>query len=120
MNFLENSPLIENLGWTLLHSLWQIAFLALGLFLGSRILIRRSANARYVAAVSTLVLSLLLPVFTFVWLSQNSLAERGTGKDFIENNLRKTTGKYPLVILLHQINNPFLINLKMENKTECN
>ena len=32
-----NSKLVENIGWTLLHSFWQIAFAALLLFLLLRV-----------------------------------------------------------------------------------
>jgi hypothetical protein len=33
LEIIANSTLIENLGWTLLHSLWQIALIAFILFL---------------------------------------------------------------------------------------
>ncbi len=69
---LVNSPLIENLGWTLLHSVWQIAFIALWLFAMLRVFARSSANARYTVSLFALVLALALPTVTFVWLLQNS------------------------------------------------
>ena len=64
-----NSWIIENLGWTLLHSLWQIGFVALVLFMALRVLRDFSANLRYTVSVSALILSLILPVTTFVYLS---------------------------------------------------
>ena len=73
-HFLESSTLVENLGWTLVHSVWQIALAAALLFLGLRILRKFSANARYLAAISALVLALVLPVLTFVNLNGNSAA----------------------------------------------
>lgn len=64
-----NSSIVENLGWTLLHSLWQIGFVALVLFMALRVLRDFSANLRYAVSVSALILSLILPVTTFVYLS---------------------------------------------------
>jgi len=69
---LANSQLIENLGWTLLHSVWQIAFVALWLFSALRVFAKSSANTRYTVSLFALVLALALPITTFVWLSQNS------------------------------------------------
>ncbi len=67
-----NSWIIENLGWTLLNSLWQIGLTTLILFSALRILKDYSANARYLASISALILSLILPVATFVYISNDS------------------------------------------------
>ncbi len=75
---LANSPLIENLGWTLLHSIWQIAFIGFWLFLTLRASAKSSANSRYLTSLFALVLALVLPVATFIWLSQNSSAAKQT------------------------------------------
>jgi uncharacterized protein involved in exopolysaccharide biosynthesis/beta-lactamase regulating signal transducer with metallopeptidase domain len=57
-------PLARNIGWTLLHSLWQGAFVGL-LFAVVRLLARRaSANIRYLAGCICLSLSLAGPVLT--------------------------------------------------------
>ena len=69
---LANSQLIENLGWTLLHSLWQIAFIGFWLFLTLRASAKSSANSRYLTSLFALALTLILPIATFIWLSQNS------------------------------------------------
>ncbi len=69
---LADSQLIENLGWTLLHSIWQIAFVALWLFLALRAFAKSSANSRYLVSLFALCLAFLIPLTTFVWLSQNS------------------------------------------------
>ncbi|MDQ3179820.1 MAG: polysaccharide deacetylase family protein [Acidobacteriota bacterium] len=69
---LANSKLIENLGWTLLHSLWQIALIAVVLYLLLRILRGLSANIRYVASIFALAFAFVLPVATFVNLQGNS------------------------------------------------
>ena len=49
-----NSKIVENIGWTLLHSFWQIALVAFVLLLLLRVLRSSSANVRYLAAVSPL------------------------------------------------------------------
>ncbi|NJM53569.1 MAG: M56 family metallopeptidase [Blastocatellia bacterium] len=64
-----NSWIIENLGWTLLHSLWQIGFISIVLFSALQVLRDFSANLRYAISVSALILSLILPVATFVYFS---------------------------------------------------
>jgi beta-lactamase regulating signal transducer with metallopeptidase domain len=66
------SQTIENLGWTLLHSLWQIAAVGFWLFLTLRASAKSSANSRYLTSLFALALALVLPVATFIWLSQNS------------------------------------------------
>lgn len=74
LEILTNSKMVENLGWTLLHSLWQIALIALVLFLLLRVLRRFSANARYLVSVFALAFAVILPVSTFVGLERNSLS----------------------------------------------
>ena len=56
------SEFVESLGWVLLHSLWQIALLAM-LYLGFKSLIR-SAQGRYLAGVATLFVATLAPLVT--------------------------------------------------------
>lgn len=69
---LLNSQTVENLGWTLLHSLWQIAFVGFWLFLVLRVSAKSSANSRYLTSLFALALVLVLPVATFIWLSQKA------------------------------------------------
>ncbi|HSK70176.1 MAG TPA: M56 family metallopeptidase [Pyrinomonadaceae bacterium] len=95
-NEILNSPVIENLGWTLLHSVWQIAFVAFFLFIGLKILAKASANTRCLVSLFALVLSLGLPISTFVWLSQNSSVVNQFGKDFIGEGAESSAQKsYP-------------------------
>ena len=82
---LANSQLIENLGWTLLHSVWQIAFVALWLFLALRVFAKSSANSRYLVSLFALCLAFLIPLTTFVWLSQNSA---NVGQGFINTDTK--------------------------------
>ncbi len=60
--------LAEALGWTLLHTLWQGALLALGLALLLILSRKRRPQFRYWCAVGTLLSTLLLAIVTFVWL----------------------------------------------------
>ena len=64
MNTLLTSDFIARLGWTLLHSLWQIALV--GLVMALSRLIWRSPNARHSAAMLALVASVAWPVVSFV------------------------------------------------------
>jgi len=68
---------VHDLGWTLLHFLWQGLLLAAVLelilnFMGS-------ANARHNWALSTLVLMILAPVLTFLYLHWQGPALDGNG-----------------------------------------
>ena len=66
MIFLQNHWLVDVLGWTLLHSVWQIAVVALALYLSLRLLKSTNSNARYLAACLSLCLCAGLPFLTFV------------------------------------------------------
>lgn len=68
---LINSKIIENLGWTLLHSFWQIALIAFVLFVILKIVRGLSAHIRYLISVIALVLAVALPIATFVQLAGN-------------------------------------------------
>ncbi len=57
---------LRTLGWTLLHFLWQGAGVAALFAVASAVC--RSASARYALAVGALVLMLVSPVVTFMWL----------------------------------------------------
>ncbi|HUR99378.1 MAG TPA: M56 family metallopeptidase [Pyrinomonadaceae bacterium] len=94
--FLE-SKLVAYTGWTLLHSLWQIGMVSIGLLLALRILPSHSANLRYSLSVCALLVSAMLPLFTFVQVStQNeppspsAVVSSNPGQDF-----RKMGGAAP-------------------------
>jgi beta-lactamase regulating signal transducer with metallopeptidase domain/peptidoglycan/xylan/chitin deacetylase (PgdA/CDA1 family) len=69
-NTVAETKLVEQLGWTLIHSLWQIALVAFGLYTVLRLRRSLSANVRYIVAVSFLALSVILPVITFLQVSE--------------------------------------------------
>lgn len=71
MNFetLVDSNLVTRIGWTLFHSLWQIALVSVGLLIALRSLRNSSPQLRYVFCVSALAIAAALPVLTFTQLS---------------------------------------------------
>ena len=73
MNQITNlfpETLTQALGWTLLHSLWQGAFVALLLGLLLVLLHQHSAKTRYAVACGAMLLQLLLAAGTFTYYSQ--------------------------------------------------
>ncbi|MEM1358858.1 MAG: M56 family metallopeptidase, partial [Bacteroidota bacterium] len=71
-NLLLTNNLIEGLGWTILHSLWQAVLLAGVLWLASRAI--ASARKRYWLAYGTLLAQLLVSLATFCWLYEPAAA----------------------------------------------
>ncbi len=64
---LENilsQEIVQRLGWTLLHFIWQAAVVALLLVILLRLLRKSTANLRYILACLALALIVLLPVIT--------------------------------------------------------
>src|SRR5687768_16244976 len=84
------SNAVADLGWALLHSLWQITLVAAALLLTLRVLRGHSANLRYCVSVGALLLGLILPVITFVQISTNSPIEA------VANSIAEATSRrYP-------------------------
>jgi beta-lactamase regulating signal transducer with metallopeptidase domain len=80
-NEIAQNSIIENLGWTFLHSVWQIALIAFILFLALRLSQNFSANFRYLLSVCALAFALVLSAATFINLNGNSRA------DLIQNRI---------------------------------
>ncbi|HEX4999440.1 MAG TPA: M56 family metallopeptidase, partial [Terriglobia bacterium] len=72
-----SSELLERLAGSLLHFLWQGALLALIGVIVLRLMAPRSAESRYAAAVVTMALMLLTPVFTFLFYAETGSATLG-------------------------------------------
>jgi beta-lactamase regulating signal transducer with metallopeptidase domain len=62
--------LLQTLGWTLLHFVWQGA--ALAALLAVAMAVCRSASARYALAVGAMVLMIACPVVTFTWMQRQT------------------------------------------------
>lgn len=72
------SHIVEAIGGTLMHALWQVAALALALMLVLALVPRRSAQTRYWLGVATMGLMLLLPIATFAYLYEPAPAQTET------------------------------------------
>lgn len=73
MNFLYSlisENLINAIGWTIIHSLWQGGAAALGCALLMVFLRRSTARTRYLAGVITLILVIVMSMVTFVSIYQ--------------------------------------------------
>ncbi len=66
-------PVVEALGWTILHSFWQGLVVAFLLTLALVMLRRQSAQARYFAGLGALSLLLASVVATFFWVYEAPL-----------------------------------------------
>ena len=69
---LLSSTAWEHLVITLLHTLWQATLVGLVLMVTLRLLPASRANARYVASLAALMLTVLAGVFTFAILESAS------------------------------------------------
>ncbi|MEZ6060794.1 MAG: M56 family metallopeptidase [Planctomycetaceae bacterium] len=58
-------PTIDRLGWTLVHSLWQFAAIAVVAGIALRLLNRQSAAGRYLTLLSAMVLMMAAPIATW-------------------------------------------------------
>lgn len=68
---LFSTALAERIGWTLLHSLWQFAAIAMVLAGLSLLLRRRSANLRYAMSCGALTAMIAVSLWTFYGLADN-------------------------------------------------
>lgn len=71
MNWIDfaGTNFVADLGWTIVHSIWQVAMLAALLFLVLKIADSFSPGARYVIAATTMLIAALVPILTFVDIS---------------------------------------------------
>jgi len=76
-----NHPLMRQVGWTLLHSLWQGALVGIVFFVVRFGLRRRSADMRYLAGCLCLVALVAAPLLTLL-IARASLPASGPG-DFV-------------------------------------
>jgi hypothetical protein len=69
----------EQVGWTLLHSLWQVTLVAAAYAIAAFLFRKRSANVRYVAGCTALCGAVCLPVATYLLHSHSTLS--GIGRE---------------------------------------
>ena len=70
----ETMPVVQALGWTLIHFLWQGAAVALLLAIINAALKDCAANLRYLSSCIALLLMLGLPLITFAALRSDRVA----------------------------------------------
>lgn len=61
-----SDPVVQRLGWALVHTLWEGAVAAALLWIALRVMCNRSADARYAIAYAALAVLAALPVVNFV------------------------------------------------------
>src|SRR6266404_1393188 len=75
MNAIEtllDKPIFQALGWTLIHFIWQGALIAI-LYVSVSVLLRRfTANVRYAAACTAMLLMLIAPAATMLAISSGT------------------------------------------------
>ena len=62
---------VEWLGWVLVHSIWQFLLIAIVTGLVLRCLKNRSSNARYNLSVASLLLMVVAPFGTWMWIADD-------------------------------------------------
>lgn len=65
IQFLFSAELIEAFGWTLIHSIWQIALVAICLTMVLLLMRKNSAQAKYIIAFSSLIVVVIWSTNTF-------------------------------------------------------
>ncbi len=81
LEFYLTQPLTEAVGWALLHSLWQGAFVALLFAVGLTLLRGRNPQLHYLLGCAALVLLIALPVVTGVMLYDPDVQTRAALPD---------------------------------------
>lgn len=81
-NISVSSEIIEALGWTLLHSLWQVTAVGLVLGLVFYLLRRYSCKLRYTIALSALILIVAMSVLTFLSLYSPGSSDAATSAKY--------------------------------------
>ena len=95
MIFTQYVWLIETLGWTLLHSIWQGAAVAIIFFIVLRLIKKATANARYLTACAALCLFASLPAITFVRLARDFSTSDKIEKTILENQSNRAENAFP-------------------------
>ncbi|MEZ4851772.1 MAG: M56 family metallopeptidase [Bacteroidia bacterium] len=67
---LINDPFIQTIGWTLVHSIWQGALIAVLLSFVLGLLWKESANSRYISSIGAMMALLICLGGTFIWQYQ--------------------------------------------------
>jgi len=103
MTALLQGPFSFRLGLTVLHALWELALVALVVWVGLALLRRRSPQARYVLACTGLALMLALPLLTWFHLGsfEASILEPANelGTQLLAEPVTGASGLFPGLLL---------------------
>ena len=72
----------HRIGWTLLHSLWQSAAIALAVFIALRIIPGSKSQLRYAVSCNGLLLIVISSCITYVLLGQSATVPAGTATPY--------------------------------------
>lgn len=75
----DTSELLQQIGWTLIHSTWLFAAIAIGLLLTLKVLAHRSVQSRYLAACVALMLMTVTVPIAFIWTGTRPSSESIAG-----------------------------------------
>src|SRR5258708_18889905 len=78
LNGIAENAFVNMVGWSFLHSMWQIAIIAGLLYLTTTAMRRSSANLRYLVSLFALILAFAAPVLTVELQSNSSNLPRQT------------------------------------------
>src|SRR5436305_14922269 len=82
-----NEPLVQRLGWTLVHTLWQGVVLAAALALVLRLLRGAPSHVRYAAGCTAMVMMVLAAGFTFTQIRVPATSSSVTGASDVAASL---------------------------------
>ena len=66
-----NGPLVDAIGWLLLHSVWQFAFIGAAIFVVLGAMRKSSAWVRYHVLLTAMLVVVAAPVMTTFWMMQD-------------------------------------------------
>ncbi len=100
--------IIQSIGWTIVHSLWQGLIITIIFILLVILFKRRSANARYLIGVGMLVLMILVSLFTFTLVYNSEINQQVLGKPLLvknTDNIKDNSGGFLSLIQVYFDNN---------------
>ncbi len=93
MNFIEhifNEPSIQAVGWTIVHSIWQISLIVLIAAVTLVFVHKKKASTRYTIITAFLLCIILSSVTTFRYSYKQALSKRVQQTTYAKNNVTQT------------------------------
>ncbi|MBS0264600.1 MAG: trypsin-like peptidase domain-containing protein [Planctomycetes bacterium] len=105
------AAMTAQLGWTLLHFVWQGTLIAIFSAIGLRILRRRSAPARYLMACAALALMAACPLATFAWCHSERVPRAAVSVDTPLPEFRQQLRDEPQPAIMTVLANPLTVEV---------